>query len=146
MAESRYTIREVASMLKIPASTIRYYDKEGLLPSVKRMKSGYRVFSEKDVETLRIINCLKKTGLPLKEIRQFSGWLEEGDASLQKRHKMFLERKQIVEAQIAELREILDIIDYKCWYYETAIAAGTEKIHPEKQNFPGLTQRNPHAG
>ena len=126
MEEAKYTIKEVAAMMHVPASTIRYYDKEGLLPFVKRMESGYRIFSKKDVATLRIINCLKKTGMPLKEIRQFSDWLEEGDASLQK----------IVEAQIAKLQEILDTINHKCQYYETAIAAGTEKIHLQKQDFP----------
>lgn len=136
MEEAKYTIKEVAAMMHVPASTIRYYDKEGLLPFVKRMESGYRIFSEKDVATLRIINCLKKTGMPLKEIRQFSGWLEEGDASLPKRYEMFLERRQIVEAQIAEMQEILDTINRKCQYYETAIAAGTEKIHLQKQDFP----------
>lgn len=127
MEEAKYTIKEVAAMMHVPASTIRYYDKEGLLPFVERMESGYRIFSEKDVATLRIINCLKKTGMPLKEIRQFSDWLEEGDASLQKRYEMFLERRQIVEAQI---------VNRKCQYYETAIAAGTEKIHLQKQDFP----------
>lgn len=103
---------------------------------MERLESGYRVFTEKDLATLRIIDCLKKTGMPIKEIRQFSDWLEQGDASLQQRYEMFLERKRIVEAQMAELQEILDTINHKCWYYETAIAAGTEKIHFKKQDFP----------
>ena len=50
-----YTIKEVAEMLHIPATTLRYYDKEGLLPYVKRMDSGYRLFSENDISMLRVI-------------------------------------------------------------------------------------------
>ena len=123
MGKERYTIKDAAQMMGVPTSTIRYYDKEGLLPFMERMESGYRIF----------IDCLKKTGMPIKEIRQFTDWLEQGDDSLQQRYEMFLERKRIVEAQMAELQETLNTINYKCWYYKTAIAAGTEKIHTENK-------------
>ena len=58
-----YTVGEMARRLGVPASTIRYYDKEGLLPFVGRSSGGIRVFTEKDFEWLRIIECLKKTGI-----------------------------------------------------------------------------------
>ena len=124
-----YTVGEMAKLMGVPASTLRYYDKEGLLPFIERQESGCRVFSEKNMEALRIIDCLKKTGMSIKEIRQFSQWLEQGDASLRQRYEMFLERRRVVEEQMAKLQEVLNTINYKCWYYETAIAAGTEKIH-----------------
>ena len=125
----QYTIKDAARIMNVPASTIRYYDKEGLLPFIERQESGCRVFSEKNMEALRIIDCLKKTGMSIKEIRQFSQWLEQGDASLRQRYEMFLERRRVVEEQMAKLQEVLNTINYKCWYYETAIAAGTQKIH-----------------
>ena len=125
----QYTIKDAARIMNVPASTIRYYDKEGLLPFIDRQESGYRVFSGKNMEALPIIDCLKKTGMSIKEIRQFSQWLEQGDASLRQRYEMFLERRRVVEEQMAKLEEVHNTINYKCWYYETAIAAGTEKIH-----------------
>ena len=128
----KYTIKDAARIMGVPTSTIRYYDKEGLLPFVERLASEYRIFTEKDIATLRIIDCLKKTGMSIKEIRQFSSWLEQGDSSLQQRYDMFLERRRVVKQQMAELQKILDTVNYKCWYYETAIAAGTEKIHQSK--------------
>ena len=128
----KYTIKDAARIMGVPTSTIRYYDKEGLLPFVERLASGYRIFTEKDIATLRIIDCLKKTGMSIKEIRQFSSCLEQGDSSLQQRYDMFLERRRVVKQQMAELQKILDTVNYKCWYYETAIAAGTEKIHQSK--------------
>ena len=70
--------------------------------------------------------------MSIKEIRQFSSWLEQGDSSLQQRYDMFLERRRVVKQQMAELQKILDTVNYKCWYYETAIAAGTEKIYQSK--------------
>lgn len=136
MAKETYTIKDAAERMGVPASTIRYYDKEGLLPFVERLESGYRVFTEKDIATLRVIDCLKKTGMPIKEIKQFSAWLEQGDETLQQRYDMFLERKRVVEQQMAELQSVLDVINHKCWYYETAIAAGTEKIHSQNKAFP----------
>lgn len=122
-----YTIKEAAKILNLPATTLRYYDKEGLLPFVKRRESGYRIFSEEDIAMLRIIECLKKTGMPIKEIKQFTDWAQLGDATLQERYHMFLERRRIAEEQMAELQKTLDLINYKCRYYEKAIAAGTEK-------------------
>lgn len=124
-----YTIKEAAVKMNLPASTIRYYDKQGLLPFVQRSESGYRMFSEKDIDLLNMIECLKLTGMPIKEIKQFTLWLQQGDNSLQERYQMFLERRKAVEQQITQLQQTLKVIDYKCWYYETAIQAGTEAIH-----------------
>ena len=124
-----YTIKEAAVKMNLSASTIRYYDKQGLLPFVQRSESGYRMFSEKDIGLLNMIECLKLTGMPIKEIKQFTLWLQQGDNSLQERYQMFLDRRKAVEQQIAQLQQTLKVIDYKCWYYETAIQAGTEAIH-----------------
>ena len=124
-----YTIKQVSEILNIPSTTLRYYDKEGLLPHIERKASGYRIFSDHDLAMLRVIECLKKTGMPIKEIKQFSDWVQQGDDSLKERYQMFLERKKIIEGQMAELQKNLDLVNHKCWYYETAIAAGTEKIH-----------------
>lgn len=124
-----YSIGEISKKLNIPASTIRYYDKEGLLPFIERKESGIRTFSEKDLNMLEIIECLKNTGMPIKDIKIFSDWCTKGNDSLEERYNMFLQRKKIVEEQISKLQDSLDIINYKCWYYKTALEAGTEEIH-----------------
>lgn len=129
-----YTIKEAAQIMGIPATTLRYYDRQGLLPFVERKQSGYRVFSDSDIMLLRVIDCLKRSGMELKDIRQFTEWLREGDASLEKRYQMFLERKEAVEQQMAEMQKTLDMINHKCWYYKTAIDAGTEAIHFKNQS------------
>ena len=66
-----YTVGEMAKMLDVPASTLRYYDKEGLLPFVERSPGGIRMFQESDYGWLKIISCLKKAGMPLKDIREY---------------------------------------------------------------------------
>ena len=81
---------------------------------------------------LEIIECLKHTGMSIKDIKAFSNWVKDGDYSLEQRYEMFLERKKVVEAQIQELQKSLDLINHKCWYYKTALEAGTENIHKNK--------------
>lgn len=122
-----YTVGEMAKKLHIPASTLRYYDKEGLLPFVERSESGIRMFKDSDIEWLRVIECLKKTGLSLADIKEYMNMAAKGDATIVARLNMFLRRRDEVERQLNELRETLDIIKYKIWFYETAQKAGTTK-------------------
>lgn len=75
-----YTIGQVSEMFGLPISTLRYYDKQGLFPGMERI-SGIRKFSEKEIETLRVIECLKRSGLEIKDIKQFMDWCVEGAAT-----------------------------------------------------------------
>lgn len=126
-----YSIGEVAKELNLTVYTLRYYDKEGLMPFVERTPSGTRVFKDSDIEALKIVECLKSTGMPIKEIKTFFEWCSEGDSSLKQRYEMFMERKSCVEAQMEALKKTMELIDHKCWYYKTALDAGTEDIHKE---------------
>ena len=120
-----YTIGKVAEMFHLPISTLRYYDKEGLFPTLER-QSGIRRFSEKEIEILRVIECLKASGLEIREIKQFMEWTTEGSASYAKRKQLFETRKRAVEEEMRRLRKTLSMLKFKCWYYETAIADGNE--------------------
>lgn len=135
-----YSISEVAKKLNLTVYTLRYYDKEGLIPFVERTSSGTRLFKDSDIEALKVIECLKSTGMPLKEIKNFIDWCSEGDSTLQQRYDMFLERKASVEAQMEELKKTMELIEHKCFYYKTALEAGTEDIH--KNNNIGASITN----
>lgn len=123
-----YTIGEMAKMLGIAPSTLRYYDKEGLLPFVERSESGIRVFKESDYEWLKVIECLKKTGMQLKDIRKFILLAMEGDGTIDERLELIIKQRESVERQIADLQETLLTLDFKKWYYETAKAHGTTEV------------------
>lgn len=122
-----YTVGEMARELGIPASTLRYYDQEGLLPFVERSSGGMRMFTDADYETLTVISCLKKSGLSLKQIKAFISMAARGDESLYERLTLFRGQRSAVQKQIQELQETLSLLEYKCWYYETAQKAGTEQ-------------------
>ena len=124
-----YSISEVAKKLNLTAYTLRYYDKEGLMPFVERTPNGTRLFKESDIDALNVIECLKSTGMPIKEIKTFIDWCSDGDSTLQERYDMFLERKAVAEEQLEELNKTMELINHKCKYYKTALDAGTEDIH-----------------
>lgn len=115
--------------LNVTAYTPRYYDKEGLMPFVERTASGQRLFKESDLAALKVIECLKSTGMQIKEIKTFIDWVMDGDATLRQRFDMFMERKAIVEKQMEELKQTMELVEHKCLYYKTALEAGTEYIH-----------------
>ncbi len=122
-----YSIKEVAKMMNVAPSTLRYYDQEGLLPNIKRL-NGIRVFEDADFKWLRVLNCLKNTNMPIKKIRQYVELAQEGDTTLEERYDLIKEQKQKILKQIEEFQYYLKEIEYKQWYYETAIKAGTEKV------------------
>lgn len=122
-----YTIGEVSEMFNLPIPTLRYYDKEGLLNDLERDKSGIRKFNDKTLEALRIIECLKKSGMQIKDIKQFMHWCAMGDKTLNKRKEMFETQKSNIEKQMKDLQKVLDMVKYKCWYYSKAVKEGTEK-------------------
>lgn len=128
-----YTIGEAAKKLELTVPTLRYYDREGLLPYIQRTKSGNRIFKNKDLELLNVIKCLKSSGMSINAIKMFIEWCDEGDATLHQRFDMFTEQKAAVEKQMKELESTLSLINHKCEYYETALAAGSESIHKENK-------------
>lgn len=120
-----YTIGQISEMFHLPISTLRYYDKEGLFPNLER-SSGIRRFSSHEVESLCVIECLKKSGLEIKDIKQFMEWCSLGSATYPQRYDLFLHQKERVEEEIARLERTLDMLRFKCWYYEQALKDGNE--------------------
>lgn len=98
-----YTVGEMAKLLNIAPSTLRYYDREGLLPFVERSPGGIRVFTEKDMGWLKIISCLKSAGMSLKDIRRYMEMAMQGRETIDDRLKMFLDqRERILQQMIRE--------------------------------------------
>ena len=128
-----YTVGEMAKQLDIAASTLRYYDKEGLLPFLERSSGGMRMFKDEDLAWLEIIECLKKTGMPIKDIKHFIDCCMEGDSRIDERLSIIESQRNAVIKQMKEMQDMLDMLNYKCWYYETAKKAGTCAVHDDIQ-------------
>ena len=102
-----YTVGEMAKLLGVTASTLRYYDKEGLLPFVERSSGGIRMFRESDIEWLRVIECMKKAGMSIKDIRQYIELALKGDDTIELRLMMFRRQKEVLQQKMVKHTGVL---------------------------------------
>ncbi len=121
----QYSISDISKMFNLPISTLRYYDAEGLFPNIER-KNNIRIFTIHEIEQLRVIECLKKSGLEIKDIKRFMSLCSKGSSTYVERLELLKKQKAQVEKQIQELNDTLNMIEFKCFYYSTAIKDGNE--------------------
>lgn len=125
-------------MMGVSTATLRYYDKEGLLPGVKRV-NGIRVFEDKDFKWLRVLNCLKNTNMPIKEIKKYVELSKKGDKTLKERYEMILKQEERIQNDIKQFKHYLKEVEFKKNYYEEAIKAGSEEaVKDWPSSFPTL--------
>ncbi|BCK00096.1 MerR family transcriptional regulator [Anaerocolumna chitinilytica] len=113
-----YTIKEVSERTGLSIYTLRYYDKEGLLPLVKRTPSGIRKFSDNDIAWLGLICCLKNSGMSIENIKEFMNLCLKGEETAEIRKDMLLLHKQHILQQMNELEKSLDTVNYKINHYK----------------------------
>lgn len=135
-----YSIKQVAEHFNLPISTIRYYDKKGLLPFVSKNEAGYRVFSESDFGFIKTICCLKDTGMPIHDIRTYIQLCMQGTKSIDQRRIMLQQHKQTVLEQQRLIAKSLQEIDTKLERYsdkdsQTIIAAQVQYVRHEKKDL-----------
>ncbi len=141
-----YSIGQVAKKTGLTTHTLRYYEKEGLLPFVRKNSAGLRIYTESDIGWLEMIECLKGVGMSLKSIKQYIDWYREGDSSLQQRLNMFKQQKENLEKQMAVLDKHMKRINYKINFYTEAVKLGSFKqalenkeLQKEKKNLEHFT-------
>jgi len=130
-----YSISEAADKFNLSLPTLRYYDKEGLIPNLNKNEAGVRRFTEENLSSLNMVECLKNAGMPIKDIRQFMQWTLDGDETLDKRYEMFQELRKSVITQMDQMQQTLNTIDFKCEYYGQATTDGTEKYVKETMHL-----------
>jgi Predicted transcriptional regulators len=112
-----YTVKMAAEKVHLSPNTLRYYEKEGLLPHIKRSNSGIRHYSDADLEWLGLICCLKNTGMSIKQIRDFVNLSAQGNETLKERCAMLNTHKKEVEEHIKEINKHLEKVTYKINYF-----------------------------
>lgn len=138
--EPSYTIKQTAEHTGIAEDTIRYYEKIALLPRADRKENGHRVYRQDDIQTLRLIACLKKTGMPLEEMRPFLQVTVDADPA---DHPELVEhlrshREKIV-GQIAQMQQVVEFIDLKLeegkYRRDCADEPGPKTASPEEMSY-----------
>ncbi|TQV73531.1 MerR family transcriptional regulator [Exilibacterium tricleocarpae] len=112
------TISELAKRSGLSTHTLRYYERIGLLPDVRRGSNGHRVFAERDLEWLAFIKKLKATGMPIAQIQHYVALVKQGDATLAERQTILENHRVYVREQLGQWQNWLAAIDYKIDYYQ----------------------------
>ncbi|UUZ83347.1 MerR family transcriptional regulator [Paenibacillus sp. P26] len=107
----QYTIGQVAEVTGLSIHTLRFYEKEGILPAIKRNEKGIRIFDDMDLQWIKILNYLRLTGMPLAQIRDCAHLCSEGDDTMEERMRLFENHKEKVEEQMKTLRSCIDMIN-----------------------------------
>ncbi|MEG0005592.1 MAG: MerR family transcriptional regulator [Clostridium sp.] len=113
-----YTVGDVAKKVGLSSYTLRYYEKEGLLPNVARSDKGIRVYSDSDITWIELIKCLKSTGMSISEIRSIVELSLEGDGTIPTRKDILLNHRAKLELQIEDLVKCINKIDNKLDWYD----------------------------
>lgn len=113
-AEQTFTIKQTAEQTGISEDTIRYYEKIALLPRADRKDNGHRIYRQEDIQMIRLVSCLKKTGMPLEEMRPFLAVSADADpAEYPELVERLRSHRENIVSQIASLQQVVDFIDMK---------------------------------
>jgi Predicted transcriptional regulators len=116
-----YSIKEVSQKFNISSYTLRYYEKEGLIPSVKRNESGRRLYTEDDLGWIQVIDCMRATGMSIAYIKKYVDLCAKGEDTIQERRKIIMDQKKVIEEQLKKYNELLNLVDMKLDYYDEKI-------------------------
>lgn len=122
-----HTIKDVETMYGLPASTLRFYEKEGILPKIQRDGGGRRQYSEEELEWLQLVIALKNTGMSMDEIKRYVELLKQGDKTLENRRNMLLTHKEEVEKKMTQTLAHLEKINRKMAIYDVLVGRKNNK-------------------
>jgi DNA-binding transcriptional MerR regulator len=122
------TIAEVAAHYGLSTDTLRYYERIGLIPPVRRGKGGIRDYSDKDIEWAGFIKCMRIANIPIEVLKEYVNLFKKGEATQEIRKTLLKEQRDRLAKQIAELQKILEKLDYKIANYGTAVLTVEKKL------------------
>ena len=112
------TISEVAKKFGLTADTLRYYERVGLLPNVRRTSGGIRDYSEEDCRWVEYIKCMRSAGVSVETLIEYVKLFHEGSNTIAARKKLLLEQREQIVERINEMNEVLAKLDWKLDGYE----------------------------
>jgi DNA-binding transcriptional MerR regulator len=117
-----YSIAEAADATGLTPDTLRYYERDGLmLQPVGRSATGHRRYVDSDLRWIDLLNCLRGTGMPIREVRRYADLVRQGDGTEQPRLDLLRAHRMQVLAQLAEVQEHLGAIDRKIGIYSAKV-------------------------
>lgn len=116
-----YTMKQAADKMNLSVHTLRFYANEGLFPDITRNYNNIRLFSEKDLEWIKIVQCLRDTDMPITEVRKYVELCKEGDSTIEERFQMLFAQREKAEAELKEMKKRIALLDWKLNYYKNCL-------------------------
>lgn len=120
----KYTVKEVADMMELSPYTVRYYDNIGLIPFVDRTDGNIRLFSDYNVSWLKLVHCLRSTGLSIEGVKSYIDMCKIGDSTIAQRAELIFNQEKILRDRLKNLRKQMQVLKYKKDYYKKILASG----------------------
>ena len=120
-----YSMKEACTLTNMTYENLKFYCNEGLVPNVKRDNRNYRVFDEHDIKWIQSLNCLKRCGMSIVEMKEYLALCMEGEGTIQERKVILAEKKEALLQSIAELQGAVAYIDWKQGFYDDVLSGKT---------------------
>jgi DNA-binding transcriptional MerR regulator len=130
------TIQDAAAETGVSRDTLRYYEKSGILPGIARSQSGHRRFSDNDMGWIKLVQCLRATGMPIEDLHAYAELMQQGDSTAGERLRILEEHRRRIKADMAELEIALDLVDRKIAGYDEVLARGLNVEPPDHRPAP----------
>ena len=118
------TIKEVSEKYNISVDTLRYYERVGMIPAVRRTPSGIRNYGEEECGWVELAICMRSAGLTIDTMIKYVKLYQQGDATIKDRWELLVEQKAKLMEQQAKIAQTLQVLDYKIGRYQDAMASG----------------------
>lgn len=121
-------ISEVSKKFNISEDTLRYYEKIGLLPRVKRNKNGIREYNEEDLKWIAFIKCMREAGISIEALTRYVKLFHEGEHTAEERKRILIEQRETLLGQLAKIQRALERLNHKIAVYETRIIPAEKEL------------------
>jgi DNA-binding transcriptional MerR regulator len=130
------TIQDAAAETGVSRDTLRYYERIGILPGISRSKSGHRRFSDDDMGWIKLVQCLRATGMPIEDLHAYAELAQQGDATAPERLRILTEHRRRIKEDMAELATALELVERKIAGYDEVLARGLSVEPPDHRPAP----------
>lgn len=130
------TIQDAAAETGVSRDTLRYYEKIGILPGIARSRSGHRRFSDDDMGWIKLVQCLRATGMPIEDLHTYAELMQQGDSTAGERLRLLEDHRRRIKADMAELEIALELVERKISGYDEVLRRGLKVEPPDHRPAP----------
>lgn len=130
------TIQRAAAETGVSRDTLRYYERIGILPGIARSESGHRRFSEDDMGWIKLVQCLRATGMPIEDLHTYAELAQQGDSTAGERLRLLHDHRRRIKDDMDELTTALELVERKIAGYDELLARGLTADPPDHRPAP----------